>query len=101
MSKSASEPRTDTLAETENYILWEAEEPDGETTYHLEINNVTLHFFQEEWIEFLGYAREFKTAKPDEDGFYSIEFLNVGVWLDKEEWTEFRQLMDSLPAGKS
>ncbi len=46
-------PITTTLAETKNYAIWKAEEPDGETTYHLELNNVTLHFFEEEWQEFL------------------------------------------------
>jgi len=51
------EPKTDTLAETENYLAWQAEEPDGETTYHIELNNVTLHFFLEEWDEFLDLAR--------------------------------------------
>jgi hypothetical protein len=53
MSKPVPEPKTDTLAETENYLVWKADEPDGETTYHLELNNVTLHFFREEWDEFL------------------------------------------------
>ncbi len=47
------EPETTTIAETENFLAWKAEEPDGETTYHLELNNVTLHFFKEEWQEFL------------------------------------------------
>ena len=47
------DPITSTIAETDNYLAWKAEEPDGETTYHLELNNVTLHFFQEEWQEFL------------------------------------------------
>jgi len=51
--KNPTEPLTKTLAETENYMAWLAEEPDGESTYHLELNNVTLHFFQEEWDEFL------------------------------------------------
>ena len=48
-----NEPKTTTIAETDNYLAWQAEEPDGETTYHLELNNVTLHFFKEEWQEFL------------------------------------------------
>lgn len=52
-----TEPQTSTIAETENYIAWRAEEPDGEVTYHLELNNVTLHFFMEEWKEFLDLAR--------------------------------------------
>ena len=47
------EPKTETIAETESFLAWKAEEPDGETTYHLELNNVTLHFFKEEWQEFL------------------------------------------------
>lgn len=47
------EPKISTIAETDNYLAWLAEEPDGETTYHLEINNITLHFFIEEWEEFL------------------------------------------------
>jgi hypothetical protein len=45
--------KSETLAETENYIAWKAEEPDGETTFHVELDGVTLHFFREEWAEFL------------------------------------------------
>jgi hypothetical protein len=46
---------TQVLAETDNlhYQVWKADEPDGETTFHLELNNVTVHFFTEEWEEFL------------------------------------------------
>ena len=47
------EPTTETLAETENYLVWKAEEQDGETTFHVELGNVTVHFFKEEWDEFL------------------------------------------------
>ena len=53
MAKSVPEPMTKNLAETENYLVWQADEPDGEITYHIELNNVTLHFFKEEWDEFL------------------------------------------------
>ena len=41
------------IAETENYTVWEVREPDGEVTYHIELGAVTLHFFREEWDEFL------------------------------------------------
>ncbi|RMF50856.1 MAG: hypothetical protein D6755_00555 [Anaerolineae bacterium] len=58
MSKKDLEPKTTTLAETPHYIAWMAEEPDGETTYHLEINIVTLHFFQEEWDELLTLVKQ-------------------------------------------
>ena len=52
------EPKTQTIAETDNYLAWRADEPDGEATYHLELNNVTLHFFTEEWSEFIDLVRE-------------------------------------------
>jgi hypothetical protein len=58
MTKNTPEPHTETIGETENYLAWVADEPDGETTYHLELNNVTLHFFHEEWQEFLDLVRE-------------------------------------------
>ncbi len=57
---SNNEPKTGTLAETENFLAWKAEEPDGEITYHIEMNNVTVHFFQEEWAEFLQLVKELK-----------------------------------------
>lgn len=60
MSNKNDEPRTSTIAETENFIAWKAEEPDGEVTYHIELNNITVHFFEEEWTEFLGLVRELK-----------------------------------------
>ncbi len=57
MSNEYPEPQTEVIAETETILAWKAEEPDGEITYHLELNNVTLHFFQEEWDEFLKIVR--------------------------------------------
>jgi len=47
----------DTLVETENYTIWRADEPDQESTFHLELNNVTVHFFREEWDEFVELAK--------------------------------------------
>lgn len=49
---------TSTLAESSNFMAWKAEEPDGEQTYHLELGQVTVHFFNEEWDEFLSLMRE-------------------------------------------
>jgi hypothetical protein len=57
MSNNDHEPQTKTIAETENFLAWRAEEPDGEVTYHIELNNVTVHFFNEEWSEFLELVR--------------------------------------------
>jgi hypothetical protein len=49
---------TETLAETENYVAWISEDPDGEPTFHLELNTVTLHFFREEWSELMQLMAE-------------------------------------------
>ena len=47
-----------TIVETDDCFAYVAEEPDGEMTYHLQINNVTLHFFNEEWQEALIFLKE-------------------------------------------
>ena len=54
------EIKTTTLAETENMGAWKAEEPDGEIIYNLQLNNVTVHFFQEEWDEFIALIQALK-----------------------------------------
>lgn len=60
MTNNGKEPKTDTLSETDNYMVWKAAEPDGENTYHIELNNLTLHFFEEEWEEFLELVSSLK-----------------------------------------
>ena len=95
MSKE-NEPKTATLAETENFSAWMADEPDEETTYYLQLGRSTINFFLEEWDEFLKFARDLDQVKPDEDGLYTLEFDNVDVWLDDEDWTEFKTLAGSL-----
>ncbi len=51
---------TETLAESENFVLWVSEEPDGEVVYHIDLGAVTLHFFQEEFDELLKLIRSVK-----------------------------------------
>lgn len=50
------------LAETENFSVWRVDEPDGETTYHLEFGTVTVHFFQEEWDQFMALIGQIETS---------------------------------------
>jgi hypothetical protein len=52
------EPTIEILSESDNFSLWRAEEPDGETMYHLELGTVTVHFFREEWKEFMKLVGE-------------------------------------------
>lgn len=53
-----SDFETEVVAETENFSVWKAEEPDGEVTYHVEFGSATFHFFQEEWDEALDLFRQ-------------------------------------------
>ncbi len=57
------EMKTETLAETENYMVYAAQEPDGETSWNVELGTVTLHFFREEWQEFLQLAAQCQAAQ--------------------------------------
>ncbi len=50
------EVKTTTIAETEEYLAWKAEEMD-ETTYYLQLNNVTINFFDKEWASFIDFLR--------------------------------------------
>ena len=52
-----SEIKTEIIAETQNYLVYTAEEPDGETTYNIELGMITIHLFKEEWDEFLRLIR--------------------------------------------
>lgn len=55
------EIETVTLAESPNFMVWTADEPDGEITYNVELGTVTVHFFKEEWEEFLQLIRSIPT----------------------------------------
>ncbi|GAB4569370.1 MAG: hypothetical protein Kow0077_01780 [Anaerolineae bacterium] len=52
MANTGDNIPTETLAESENFVLWVSEEPDGEIVYHIDMGAVTLHFFREEFEEF-------------------------------------------------
>jgi hypothetical protein len=95
-NNNSHEPRTETIAETENFQAWLAEEPDGETTYYLQVGRATINFFQEEWDQFLDFVKDIEAVKPDEDELYRLEFDNVDVWMDESDWQEFKNLADEL-----
>jgi hypothetical protein len=91
-----SEPKTETIAETDNFQAWLAEEPDGETTYYLQVGRATINFFQEEWDQFLELVKAIDEIQPDDDQFYRLEFDNVDVWMDEEDWREFKNLAKEI-----
>lgn len=93
---NAQDPNTETLAETENFMAWRADEPDGETTYYLQLGRATVNFFMEEWDELLAAIPELMATKPNEDGMYAVSFDNVDIWMDDEDWSEFKQILRDL-----
>ena len=48
------------LSETDNFVIYTAEEFEGELTYHIELDKVTLHFFKEEFEEFVRLVKAVK-----------------------------------------
>lgn len=54
--------KVDTLAETDNYIAWVSHEPDGEDVFHIELGQVTVHFYREEFEEVLALFKEVSKA---------------------------------------
>ena len=94
----------ETIAETSNYPVWTAEEPDGEITYHLELGPVTAHFFGEEWSEFITLIREAvaqgvgaESADDDEEAEMTEVELDWGtLYFNTEEWTEFVDLVGQV-----
>ncbi|MCC6798927.1 MAG: hypothetical protein IT325_02350 [Anaerolineae bacterium] len=96
---SNGEIPVDTLAETENYTAWAAQEPDGERTYHLELGPVTAHFFQEEWEEFIDLIRDAAQEPPtkeDEEEAIEVELDWGSLYFLREEWGEFLTLINQL-----
>lgn len=107
---------TTTLAETENYNAWSAQEPD-ETTFHIETGRVTVHFFREEWDEFLALARQIVANRPptgdtlaetenftlwvveDDPPGYELEIENANLYFNQEDWQEFVQMLRGLVTG--
>jgi hypothetical protein len=54
----------DTLAESDNYAIWRSQEPDGEAVYHIDVEIVTLHLYQEEWDEFVSLVQKVGGKAP-------------------------------------
>ncbi len=52
------ETNVNSIIETEDNFFYTANEPDGEITYHLQFNNVTMHFFTEEWQTALDFLEQ-------------------------------------------
>lgn len=93
----------ETIAETPNYTIWAANEPDDEKTYHLELGPVTVHFFTEEWDEFIelirAAAKESENADgadDDEDEATEVELDWGTLYFVKDEWQEFLQLIEQV-----
>jgi len=52
------EQEIEILAETDVYSIWRMTEPEGDLTYHMELGNVTFHFFEDEWEQFVALVAQ-------------------------------------------
>ena len=95
MTNDTPDIPTNIIAETDNYTIWTAEEPDDENTYHVELGQVTVHFFQEEWEEFIGLIGEAAATGNDggEEEDVEVELDWGSLYFTRDEWTEFLKLI--------
>jgi hypothetical protein len=51
MDEPGDEFAMETLAETEHFAVWRSTGDDGQSLFHLELGNVSIHLTEEEWEE--------------------------------------------------
>ena len=114
------EIKTEVIASVEDLSVWKAYEPDEEVTYHIELGKVTVHFFVEEWEEFIEFKNEFVNiplnttgvlAETDNyyascekneagDVIYSIEMHGVILDFFEEDWKLICDMLRPLQIEK-
>ena len=57
---------------------------------------MTLHFFQEEWDEFLQLVSKAEGPGPEKDMIYDVEYSNLIIQFSGEDWEEFLQMIIPL-----
>ncbi len=89
----------ETLSETENYTIWRADEPDDESTYHIEIGPITAHFFAEEWDDFVQLIRKSAAELGQSGGDkedVEVELDWGSLVFSPDEWQEFVKLINQV-----
>ena len=100
---------------TEFFTAWKTAEPDEEEMYHIQFGRATVHFFPEEWEEFVDFVNEFvdiplgttgtlaetenyyADCEEDETGnVYSIEMPGIVLSFYEEDWSELLELFRAL-----
>ena len=107
--------KTEEIAKTEDFMAWKVFEPDDETTYHIEFGKITVHFFVEEWDEFIEFKSEFENIplgttgtlaetesylasceEIDGDIIYSIEMPGATLYFFEDDWKQILELLHQL-----
>lgn len=109
-----SDFKTAIIAQTDDCLACKMEDPDGETIYDLELNyNVTVHFFMEEWEEFVAFSKDFVDVPAgttgtlaDSDNYcavceqneageieYILEIPGASLYFFEDQWQEVCKLM--------
>ena len=107
--------KTEEVCKTEDFEIWKAYEPDEEVTYHIELGRITIHFFKEEWEEFIDFSKEFldiplgttgvlaesqtylaTCEELNGDIIYSIEMPEATLYFTEDDWKQFIELLKEL-----
>ena len=114
------EIKTEVIANVEDLSVWKAYEPDEEVTYHIELGKVTVHFFVEEWEEFIEFKNQFvniplnttgvlgetdnnyASCEKSETGdiIYTIEMPGVILDFFEEDWKLICDMLRTLQIEK-
>ena len=114
------EIKTEVIANVEDLSVWKAYEPDEEVTYHIELGKVTVHFFFEEWEEFIEFKNQFvkiplnttgvlaetdnyyASCEKSETGdiIYTIEMPGVILDFFEEDWKLICDMLRPLQIEK-
>lgn len=103
------------IARTENFTAWRSNEPDDEEMYHIQFGKATVHFFVEEWDEFLDFVAEFvdipigttgtlaetenylaSCEEEDKDNIYTLEMPGLMLFFFEDDWSELISLFKEL-----
>lgn len=103
--------QTEELVASENYIVWISHEPDGEIGYHMELGQVTVHLFQEEWTELMELMQKAAATddelittedfaisisrEPGEETLYYLELTQATIHFFQDDWDELTDLIEA------
>ena len=115
MAQKDISPSLEEVSRTENFTAWKSVEPDEEEMYHIQFGKATVHFFVEEWEEFVDFVSEFvdiplgttgtwaetdsylaSCDEEEKENIYTLEMPGLMLFFFEEDWNELLELFRDL-----